>query len=99
MKKKILLSVLVPLLVCAVLFVPIPRGVCEDGGTRDYRALTYRLVVWNRIMEFPGEGGASHVPAVYRGVSVYWFSEADGSIDDLFRREMQTERYQNQMKR
>ena len=42
----------IPLLVIlwlVLLFIPIPHGIAEDGGTRDYISLTYRLVNWNRI--------------------------------------------------
>ena len=40
MKKKILLWILAVVLAFAVLFVPIPSGVYEDGGSREYTAMT-----------------------------------------------------------
>ena len=41
MRKKIILIALAVLLLAAVLFVPIPGETYEDGGTREYTALTY----------------------------------------------------------
>lgn len=34
MKKKIWIPIVIVLI--AVLFIPIPSGVCQDGGTREY---------------------------------------------------------------
>lgn len=33
-------------LAAAVLAVPIPKAALDDGGTREYAALTYRIVKW-----------------------------------------------------
>ena len=49
MKKKIWILIVAVTVLLAVLFVPIPKGSLDDGGTRDYIALTYRIVDWNRI--------------------------------------------------
>ena len=50
MKKKVIIPVIIAL-VLAILFVPIPTGVYKDGGTREYSALTYKIVKWNRLTE------------------------------------------------
>lgn len=47
MKKKIWIPIVIVLI--AVLFIPIPSGVYKDGGTREYTALTYKIVKWNRL--------------------------------------------------
>ena len=47
MKKKIWIPIAAAVLL-AVLFVPIPSKTHEDGGTREYRALTYKIVDWNK---------------------------------------------------
>lgn len=47
MKKKILIPVIVIVVLSAILFLPIPQGSYDDGGTRDYNALTYKIVRWN----------------------------------------------------
>ena len=49
MKKKT--WILIGAALIAVLFIPIPRGVCKDGGTREYTALTYKIIDWNRLTD------------------------------------------------
>lgn len=51
MKKKLVI-ILIIVGILAVLFTPIPTGVCKDGGTRVYSALTYKIVDWNRISSY-----------------------------------------------
>ena len=48
MKKKIWIPIAAVILL-AVLFVPIPTGHYKDGGTKEYTALTYKIVNWKRI--------------------------------------------------
>ena len=47
-KKKIWIPIAAVILL-AVLFVPIPTGHYKDGGTKEYTALTYKIVNWKRI--------------------------------------------------
>ena len=79
MKKKVLLVVLVIVLFLAVLFVPIPRGPYRDGGTREYVALTYKIVQWNRITSDDS----------YQATRVYRFPDNFKSIDQLWAGEEQ----------
>ena len=72
MKKKIITSVIV--LVLLILFVPIPISPSKDGGTRRYAALTYKVVKWQR---FVGEER-------YIKTSVYFFPDNFKSIDELW---------------
>lgn len=69
-KKRILISALL----AAVLFVPIPSGVYEDGGTQTYTALTYKIVDWNRMT----------ATSVYDKTRVYFIPRNFKSIDDLW---------------
>ena len=48
MKKKIKILVIVALTLIAILYVPIPMGKLDDGGTRVYCSLTYKIVDWHR---------------------------------------------------
>lgn len=48
MKKKIWIPIVIVALL-AILVTPIPTGVYNDGGTREYTALTYKVVDWNRL--------------------------------------------------
>lgn len=43
MKKKILIPVIIFVL-AVILFLPVPQGSYDDGGTRDYNASTYKIV-------------------------------------------------------
>ncbi len=70
-KKEIIILILCILL---LLFIPVPLGVYEDGGSREYAALTYKLVKWNRI-----DGDYT-----YTGTSLYWLPDNFLSIDELW---------------
>ena len=75
MKKKIWIPIVIVLI--AVLFIPIPSGVCQDGGTREYTALTYKIVKWNRLT---GD-------STYDKLRVYLFPNNFRSIGSLWTRE------------
>ena len=72
--KKTLLIILAAVLFLAILFVPIPQSAYEDGGTREYSALTYKIVRWNRL----------NSDGVYRATKVYWFPDNFKSVDELW---------------
>jgi hypothetical protein len=74
MKKKIWIIIVILL----VLITPIPGGTYKDGGTKEYKALSYRIVVWNRLMDVDG---------FYHKTSVYWFPDNFKSIDELWKME------------
>ena len=72
MKKKVWITVAVILL--AILFVPIPTGTYKDGGTKEYTALTYKIVDWHRMT---GD-------TIYNETRVYFFPYNFKSIDGLW---------------
>ena len=74
MKKKIWILILC---LIAVLFIPIPTGVYKDGGTREFTALTYKIVKYNHLTD----GG------VYKSLKIYPFPMNFFSIDSLLARE------------
>ena len=86
MKKKIIVIVSVVLLLL-ILFLPIPRGTYKDGGTKDYLALTYRIVVWNRLTYAPGGDASEGATGAYHKTSVFWFPNNFKSIDELWNME------------
>ncbi len=90
-RKRALIIIVASFLLLTVLFLPIPRGTCDDGGTRDYRALTYRVILWNRLtveMEAEPDGSMSvSRVGTYRRTAVYWFADATTDIDELWERE------------
>lgn len=71
MKKKIWVIIIIIL----ILIIPIPTGRYRDGGTKEYKALVYRIVVWNRLLE---------ESSVYHKTSVFWFPQNLKSIDELW---------------
>ncbi len=85
MKKKIVIACLAVILLAAILFVPIPIGPARDGGTRVYSALTYKIVVWNKIVNEQNEDGQ---PMKYHNISVFWYPDNQKSIDELWQMEL-----------
>ena len=77
MKKKLWIIAAVVVVVLAVLFVPYRTGDLNDGGTREYCALTYRVVDWKRITE----------DGYYEKTCVYFLGDVFKSIDELWERE------------
>lgn len=77
MKKKKIIIAIAAAVILLVLFLPLP-ATYKDGGTKSYTALTYRIVVWNRIM---GENEN------YRATSFYLFPQNRKSIDELWEME------------
>ena len=73
MKKKIWIIIAIAAIL-AILFVPIPTGQYKDGGTREYTALTYKIVNWNRLTE----------DGTYDETRVYFFPNNFKSIDSLW---------------
>lgn len=77
MKKKAWLIVCAIALFLAALFIPVPNGQYNDGGTREYTALTYKIVDWNRLT----------ADGVYQATRLYWFPDNFRSIDQLWEEE------------
>ena len=77
MKKKVCITVIVVLVILAVLVVPVPTGVCNDGGTTEYTALTYKIVHWNRLTD----------DGVYEKISIYPFPDNFQTVSALWERE------------
>lgn len=74
MKKKILIPIIAAVVLIAIFFIPVPNGIYNDGGTREYISLTYKIVVWNRITN---EG-------TYKATKVYFGDDRNKSIDELW---------------
>ena len=84
MKKKVI-AIAAAVAILLVLFLPIPRGTCEDGGTRVYSALTYKIVVWNRLVSEAGQDDSSGAVSRYHKTSVFLFPDNFKSIDELWK--------------
>ena len=86
MKKKIVIPAML-VIALLVLFLPIPTAFYDDGGTREYTALTYKIVQWNRFVSVYNESGEMVRVDQYKGTSVYWFPHHHQSIDELWKME------------
>ena len=73
MKKKIWIVALA-VVIMAAFFAPIPQSPSRDGGTREYTALTYKIVDWNRLTD----------DGVYDATRVYWLPDNFKTIDELW---------------
>ena len=56
-----------------------------DGGTRDYCALTYKIVVWNKFLVEVNEDGSAGEHYTYHETSVFWIPDNFKSIDELWK--------------
>ena len=90
MKKKKFLLILIPVFILVlILFLPIPVGTTNDGGSRDFQALTYRLVRWNRIIALE-DGTVDYytkwsfypIPLCYESIDTLWENES-GKCSEL----------------
>ena len=84
MKKRYFIIACIVLLLA--LFVPIPQKSYDDGGTREYIALTYKIVDWNVL----SDDGVYEKTRVYFGEDKYknldflWLEESE-NVDHRFR--------------
>ncbi len=96
MKKRLwLITIIAVALLALILFTPIPQGAYDDGGTRDYNALTYKIVKWNKITAAVDETGET-VHNTYKKTSVYWFPDNLKSIGELWKMEIGEEQNDKQ---
>lgn len=73
-KVRILVIIILAAVAAAVLVVPIPKGTLDDGGTREYAALTYRIVKWKRVYD----------DGTYEKTRVYSGKNLKKSLDELW---------------
>ena len=76
MKKRFIIIIIATAL---ILFVPIPSGQYKDGGTKEYTALTYKIVKWHRLSgaesEYYIKTRVYPFPLNFRSVDALWESE------------------------
>ena len=77
MKRKIV--VICAIVLVLILIVPIPIGPCLDGGTREYVALTYKIVDWHHLYD---DG------KIFDETKIYFFPDNFASITELANREL-----------
>lgn len=77
MKKKYWIVAAIVIVVLGVLAVPYRIDALNDGGTKEYRALTYRVVDWNRQTD----------DGIYEKTRIYFFGDISAPIEELWERE------------
>lgn len=77
MKKRIRIICVILVL---ILVIPMPISPLKDGGTREFAALTYKVVIYRHLY---GEG------QLYEAVKVYLFPDNFTPIGELIDREME----------
>lgn len=87
MKKRIIISAVIVFALALYLFLPIPKGTYDDGGTRVYAANTYKIVVWNKLIAERDENGQATV-TTYHKTSVFWIPDNTKTIDQLWQLEI-----------
>ena len=87
MKKRIVIAAILVFAIALFLFLPIPKGTYDDGGTRVYAATMYKIVVWNKNYVQLDENGQG-TPMVYHKTSVFWMPDNLKSIDKLWQLEI-----------
>lgn len=75
MKKKRKIILACALIALLVLLVPVPNFSVKDGGTKEFTALTYKVVKWNRLADDD---------TVYEKTKVYFFPKNFKSLDGLW---------------
>ena len=88
MKKTRRKNIIILTLVALFLFLPIPSFPMSDGGTVEFRAMTYTVVRWHRLLPTTSESGKSDM---YIKTSIYWFPHNYQDIDDLWELEMESD--------
>ena len=84
MKKRIIIFSTIMLALLLLCFLPIPQGSYDDGGTKEYSALTYKIVKWNKLISVYGDDGNMERVDTYKRTSVYWIPDNFKSIDELW---------------
>lgn len=77
MKKRIIIAIAVILAIAISVVIPVPLHAHYDGGTREYVALSYKIVKWNRLTE----------DGTYSETRTYWGGRRWMSVDELWESE------------
>ena len=79
-RKRVVRWIALSLILVLVLFLPIPKGTQDEGGTKAYDALVYKIVAWNRAEESGGN-------EPYRKTSVFWYPDSRKPLEELWKLE------------
>ncbi len=85
MSKKKKIIIVIAIIVLLVLFFPIPRGTYEDGGTREYSALTYKIIKWHRLIGETNSDGSIEAVYYYNKTSIFWIPDKFKNLSELWK--------------
>ncbi len=71
-----------------VLIFPFSYSSYDDGGTREYKALTYKIIAWNALVAETDENGGFIGHSIYKNTSVFRYPDNQKSIGELWQMEM-----------
>ena len=82
-------KIIISIMLTVLLFVPAPfKIIYKDGGTRDIMALTYRIVIWNRLVEENEINNDLVNNGIYHRTAFYILPFNWKNIDELWKMEM-----------
>lgn len=85
MKKRILIICSAILIAVLILFCPFSVLSYDDGGTKAYAALTYKIVKWKRhVSVYNADGDIDHIDT-YNATSVFFFPDNFKTVSELWR--------------
>lgn len=74
-------------MILIALIFPFSYSSYDDGGTREYKALTYKVIAWNTLVSKTDENGSFIGHTIYKNTSVFWYPDSRKSIDELWQME------------
>ena len=73
--KKTRIAIIIVAVLLIILLIPIPSGTSNDGGSREFTALTYKIVRWNHIVD---------ADETYTGTDFYLLPDNFKSLSELW---------------
>jgi len=73
--KKSRIAIILVVALLLILLIPIPSATADDGGSREFTALTYKIVKWNHIVD---------ADETHTGVDFYFLPDNFKSMSELW---------------
>ena len=73
--KKSRIAIIIAAVLLLILLIPIPSGTADDGGSKEYTALTYKIIKWNHIVD---------ADETYTGTNFYLLPDNFKSMSELW---------------
>ena len=73
--KKSRIAIIILAVLLLILLIPIPSGTADDGGSREFTSLTYKIIKWNHIVD---------ADETYTGTDFYLLPDNFKSMSELW---------------